>query len=116
MIFKSTVAKSGHLKRVLDERNILAEMNSPFIMSFNGSFQTKDDLIIVTELINGNCMWSLIYDKQTGKSQGLSLECVRFCAANIIFGLSHIHEKGVVYRGNEEGKKCNFHLYRNNND
>jgi len=99
LLFKTVIVKTGQLRHVLDERNLLAEMNNPFICSYYGSYQTPDELVIVTEVLDGTDLWTIIYETPPyNRRRGLPFDIVQFYAASILFGLSHIHEKGIVYR------------------
>jgi CRP-like cAMP-binding protein len=99
LLFKTVVVKTGQLRHVLDERNLLAMMSNPFIVAYNGSYQTPDELIIVTEVLDGPDLWTIIYETPPyNRRRGLPFAMAQFYAASILFGLAHIHELGVVYR------------------
>lgn len=53
ILAKSVVIKTGQLRHVINERKHLSEMNSPFILKFFGAYQTPNDLVLVTELLQG---------------------------------------------------------------
>ena len=56
--------------------------------------------MIVSECLEGPDMWTIIYDLPPFNSHGsgLPFSLARFYAAGILYGLSHIHERGVVFR------------------
>jgi cGMP-dependent protein kinase len=96
---KQAVIETGQLRHVLDERRLLAAMDSNFILKVYGTTQTSDQLIMVTEPLDGGDLWSVIYEvPQYVESNGLPPGLARFYAASIILALSHIHEQGVAYR------------------
>lgn len=99
LLFKTVVVKTGQLRHVLDERNLLAMMSNPFIVAYYGSYQTPDELVIVTEVLDGPDLWTIIYETPPyNRRRGLPFEIAQFYAASILFGLAHIHEMGIVYR------------------
>ncbi len=59
------------------------------------AYETKDDLCLVLTLMNGGDLRFHIYNMGT---EGLNKERVQFYAAEILCGLSHLHEKSIVYR------------------
>ena len=99
-VSKVAVAKVGQARHVIDEKNILLALDSPFCLKLYGAFATPDELVFVTEVIAGGDLWSAIYEERLvpGRSAGLPHELVPFYAASIICALAHMHDMGVVYR------------------
>ena len=67
---------------------------------YTGCFQTPHELVIVSEILEGFDLWQIIYEKEPFNTHGsgLPFQLARFYAASILYGLLHIHEKGVVFR------------------
>eukprot|EP01031_Cornospumella_fuschlensis_P005900 gene5900-7326_t len=59
---KLAVIETGQLRHVLDERKILASMDSPFILKLFGTYQTPHQLVMVTEPLNCGDLWSVVYE------------------------------------------------------
>jgi CRP-like cAMP-binding protein len=96
---KFAVIETGQLRHVLDERRILAFMDSPFILKLYGTYQTPHQLVMVTEPLNCGDLWSVIYETPPYCDNcGLPYDLAVFYTACLVHGLSHIHEKGVVFR------------------
>lgn len=96
---KLAVIETGQLRHVMDERRLLAFMDSSFIMKLYGTYQTPHTLVMVTEPLNCGDLWSVIYETSPFcENCGLPFNLVAFYTANLIWGLTHIHEKGVIYR------------------
>lgn len=96
---KVTIIETLQLRHVLDERKILSSLNSPFILKLYGTYQTRDELVMVTESLNCGDLWSIIYETQPFASRhGIPFPLCSFYAANLVLGLSHIHENGIIYR------------------
>lgn len=97
---KLAVIETGQLRHVLDERKILAIMDSPFILRLFGTYQTPHQLVMVTEPLNCGDLWSVVYETPPFCDNcGIPFNLCAFYTINLILGLSHIHEKGVVFRG-----------------
>lgn len=77
----------------LNERNMLARVNSPFVVNLYYAFQTPDKLCFILDLMNGGDLHYHL--TQHGV---FSEEEVRFYAAELILALEHIHAKHIVYR------------------
>lgn len=59
ILVKSSFFKKGKFGQLLDEKNLLMSMESPFVVSFVGSFQTPNALVIVTEILEVYILFSL---------------------------------------------------------
>jgi CRP-like cAMP-binding protein len=96
---KLAVIETGQLRHVLDERRILAYMDSPFILKLYGTYQTPHQLVMVTEPLNCGDLWSVIYETAPFCDNcGIPFDLAAFYTTCLVHGLSHIHEKGVVFR------------------
>lgn len=96
---KLAVIETGQLRHVLDERKILASMDSPFILRLFGTYQTPHQLVMVTEALNCGDLWSVVYETPPFCDNcGLPFSLCAFYTTNLVLGLAHIHEKGVVFR------------------
>ena len=96
---KLAVIETGQLRHVLDERKILAYMDSPFILKLYGTYQTPHQLVMVTEPLNCGDLWSVIYETPPFCDNcGIPFDLAAFYTTCLVHGLSHIHEKGVVFR------------------
>jgi len=96
---KLAVIETGQLRHVLDERKILSIMESPFILKLYGTYQTPHQLVMVTEPLNCGDLWSVVYETPPYCDNcGIPFTLCQFYTASLVLGLSHIHEKGVVFR------------------
>ncbi len=99
ILSKTDIIEMGQVRHLMDEAKILSELASPFIMKLYGTYQTNNELVLVTELLMGGDLWSVIYDTERYKrNTGLSISLAQFYTASIISALGHIHDKGIVYR------------------
>lgn len=110
---KWNVIDLGFLRHVIDEKNILASLSSMFILKLYGTYQTPEDIVMVTEVLSGGDMWRVIYETpqysqppaansavkaKDSVPSGLPLSLTRFYTASLVLALAHVHEKGAAYR------------------
>ncbi|XP_048037220.1 G protein-coupled receptor kinase 5 [Megalobrama amblycephala] len=92
---KKRVKKHRGEAMALNEKEILEQVNSRFVVSLAYAYETKEALCLVLTLLNGGDLRFHIYNMGT---VGLDKDRVQFYAAEILCGLDHLHEKSIVYR------------------
>eukprot|EP01135_Chromosphaera_perkinsii_P004517 Nk52_evm11s287 gene=Nk52_evmTU11s287 len=94
VIRKEVVLKRRQLEHVMNEKNTLLEIDSPFIISCMGSFQDAANLYLVMEYVNGGELFTHLREVHT-----FGPDKARFYAAQVVLALEYMHEeKGMVYR------------------
>ena len=90
---KARIIDKGLETIILKERNTLAKFDSPFVISLLCSFQDKNNLFFLLELLSGgDLQYHLMhYNYFFTESQ------LKFFLTNIILGLEYIHRKGIVH-------------------
>lgn len=94
---KYSVYSSGQYQRVLNERKLLVNFESNFIICLYGTFQTPSALGFVMEVLDRGDFWSVLYENDVYPN-GLPPELVRFYTANVVYGLAHMHSMNIAYR------------------
>ena len=79
-------------ERAVAERNVMASLHSPFSIRLLASFQDSERLYMVTTVMQGGELESLI--PQDGLSEGAA----KFYAAGILEGLSYMHRHHIIHR------------------
>lgn len=84
----------GHAHRnVWNERNLLARVDSPFILSIAYAYQTTDNVVLVTDVFTGGDLgFHLRREKRFSEARA------KFYAAQLLLGLEHLHDRAIVYR------------------
>eukprot|EP00792_Barthelona_sp_PAP020_P005608 TRINITY_DN2725_c0_g2_i1.p1 TRINITY_DN2725_c0_g2~~TRINITY_DN2725_c0_g2_i1.p1 ORF type:complete len:365 (+),score=96.56 TRINITY_DN2725_c0_g2_i1:2456-3550(+) len=90
---KSQILKSKTVKRVFEERKILMEINSPFVVKLVYAFQTRTKLFFAMQYFGGG---ELFFHLK--REYRFSPHRSRVYIAQLLFGLKALHDKGVMYR------------------
>jgi len=90
---KEKVIEAQSMNNVLVERDILCSVSCPFIVSLYYAFQTSSTFYLCMEYISGGDLFN--HMKNTGR---LSIDEVRFYAAEIAYVIHYLHKNNIVYR------------------
>ncbi|GLC43365.1 hypothetical protein PLESTB_001335800 [Pleodorina starrii] len=90
---KAEMLSRGQVEHVKAERDVLAEVQSPYIVKLFYSFQDEDFLYLMMEYLAGGDTMTLLMRKDI-----LSEEETRFYIAETILGLEIIHKAGYIHR------------------
>jgi len=93
---KKRIKKRRGEAMVLTEKQILQRINSRFVVSLAYAYETKDSLCLVLTLMNGGDLKFHIYNM--GSEPGFEIDRARFYTAEVLCGLDHLHQLGIVYR------------------
>ncbi|CAL9736934.1 serine/threonine-protein kinase Sch9p [Monosporozyma servazzii] len=96
VLSKKVIVKKNEVAHTIGERNILvttATKTSPFIVSLKFSFQTPNDLYLVTDYMSGGeLFWHL------QKEGRFSEDRAKFYIAELVLALEYLHDNDIVYR------------------
>ncbi|CAA2995846.1 serine threonine- kinase 2 19-like [Olea europaea subsp. europaea] len=90
---KDKIMEKNHAEYMKAERDILTEIDHPFIVQLRYSFQTKYRLYLVLDFINGGHLFFQLYHHGLFRED---LACVY--TAEIVSAVSHLHSKGIMHR------------------
>ncbi|XP_059612058.1 G protein-coupled receptor kinase 2 [Phlebotomus argentipes] len=93
---KKRIKKRKGESMVLIEKQILQKINSRFVVNLAYAYETKDALCLVLTIMNGGDLKFHIYNM--GGEPGFELTRARFYGAEVVCGLEHLHQQGIVYR------------------
>lgn len=92
-IGKKMLYKRNHVSYMKAERDIMARVEHPFIVSLKCAFQTESKLFLVMEYLPGGELFYHLSKK------GLMLEAdAVFYTAEMVLALEHLHSMGIVHR------------------
>ncbi|PIC34414.1 hypothetical protein B9Z55_014074 [Caenorhabditis nigoni] len=90
---KQTLMLRNQVDQVFAERDILTMADNPFVVSFYGSFETRQYLCMLMEYVEGGDCAALL------KSAGtLPVELARLYVAETILAIEYLHSYGIVHR------------------
>ncbi|XP_074601761.1 ribosomal protein S6 kinase II isoform X2 [Brevipalpus obovatus] len=89
---KATLRVRDRLRSKM-ERDILAEVNHPFIVKLNYAFQTEGKLYLVLDYLHGGDLFTRL-----NREVMFTEEDVKFYLAELVLALDHLHNLGVIYR------------------
>uniref|UniRef100_A0A7N6AHV6 G protein-coupled receptor kinase n=1 Tax=Anabas testudineus TaxID=64144 RepID=A0A7N6AHV6_ANATE len=92
---KTHVKKRRGEAMALNEKQILEDLDSRFVVNLAYAYETKHALCMVLTMMSGGDLRYHIYN--IGEP-GLDKERVRFYAAEVCCGLIHLHQKSILYR------------------
>lgn len=98
LLFAMKVLKKATLKvrdrvRTKMERDILAEVNHPFIVKLHYAFQTEGKLYLILDFLRGGDLFTRL-----SKEVMFTEDDVKFYLAELALGLDHLHSLGIIYR------------------
>ncbi|KAI3650893.1 hypothetical protein MP228_004374 [Amoeboaphelidium protococcarum] len=93
IIRKASIVERSEVEHTLAERNVLAKIQSPFIVNLKFSFQSPDKLYLVLAFVNGGELFHHL------QSEGcFHEERAKFYAAELLLALETLHMYNIIYR------------------
>eukprot|EP00164_Ancoracysta_twista_P003621 GFYU01004850.1.p1 GENE.GFYU01004850.1~~GFYU01004850.1.p1 ORF type:complete len:283 (-),score=80.49 GFYU01004850.1:5-853(-) len=75
------------------ERNILTQMDHPFIVSLHFAFQSKSKLFLVMDFLNGGPLFNhLCLEKMLSEKEA------KFFIAEMVLAIDHLHKMKIIHR------------------
>ena len=97
---KYELISRNQAKGVIRERNILAQLRSPFIIRLVQTYHDSSFVCMLLGLVQGGELFDMIY---TNGHHGIKEEHAKFYAAGILEGLAYMHRRQIVYRDLKPG-------------
>lgn len=92
---KAQIVAYGQQKNVMNERDVMAMIDHPFVLKLAATYTDRNCLYMVLEYVAGGELFTLLANQPTGC---LSTDDARFYGAGVIAGLAALHEKYILYR------------------
>lgn len=93
VVRKDKIIEKNHTEYMKAERDILTQVDHPYIVQLRYSFQTKYRLYLVLDFVNGGHLFFQLYH------HGLFREdLARIYTAEIVSAVSHLHANGIMHR------------------
>ncbi|KAK0089341.1 hypothetical protein PV325_007885 [Microctonus aethiopoides] len=92
-VLRKATLKVRDRMRTKTERNILVDVEHPFIVRLHYAFQTEGKLYLILDFLRGGDLFSRL-----SKEVMFTEEDVKFYLAELALALDHIHQLGIIYR------------------
>uniref|UniRef100_A0A6I8P4P0 Ribosomal protein S6 kinase n=1 Tax=Ornithorhynchus anatinus TaxID=9258 RepID=A0A6I8P4P0_ORNAN len=92
-VLKKATLKVRDRVRTKMERDILADVNHPFVVKLHYAFQTEGKLYLILDFLRGGDLFTRL-----SKEVMFTEEDVKFYLAELALGLDHLHNLGIIYR------------------
>ncbi|XP_036147189.1 ribosomal protein S6 kinase 2 beta [Monomorium pharaonis] len=92
-VLKKATLKVRDRVRTKMERNILVDVEHPFIVRLHYAFQTEGKLYLILDFLKGGDLFSRL-----SKEVMFTEDDVKFYLAELALALDHIHKLGIIYR------------------
>ena len=80
-------------KSIKNEKEFLSQLHHPFLVNMICSFQDKDNLYLVMDLLNGGDLrYHICHKRKFSENE------TKFFLACVIIGLEYIHSKNIIHR------------------
>uniref|UniRef100_A0A670IF96 Ribosomal protein S6 kinase n=1 Tax=Podarcis muralis TaxID=64176 RepID=A0A670IF96_PODMU len=101
-VLKKATLKVRDRVRTKMERDILVEVNHPFIVKLHYAFQTEGKLYLILDFLRGGDLFTRL-----SKEVMFTEEDVKFYLAELALALDHLHSLGIIYRDLKPEKLLN---------
>ncbi|XP_004290098.1 PREDICTED: phototropin-2 [Fragaria vesca subsp. vesca] len=92
---KSIMLNRNKVHRACTEREIISQLDHPFLPTLYTSFETSTHVCLITDFCSGGELFALL-DKQPMKF--FKEDSARFYAAEVVIALEYLHCLGIIYR------------------
>ena len=92
-VLRKATLKVRDRVRTKMERNILADVEHPFIVKLHYAFQTEGKLYLILDFLKGGDLFTRL-----SKEVMFTEEDVKFYLAELALALDHLHNLGIIYR------------------
>jgi len=89
---KVEIKERGEIKHTMDEKGVMASVNSPFIAKLHYSFQTPSHLYFVMDYLPGGELFKWLQKELFSETRA------KFYAASLTLALECLHAAGIIYR------------------
>jgi serine/threonine protein kinase len=93
VINKEDLRHKNKVQHIKSERDILAHTQHAFVVKFYYSFQTKENLYMVMEYLNGGDLYSLLKNLMCFDDT-----MTKMYIAEVVLALEYLHSQGIVHR------------------
>ncbi|KAI8084286.1 camp-dependent protein kinase 10 [Gilbertella persicaria] len=90
---KADIVRLKQVEHINSERQVLSQLNFPFIVQLYCTFQDSQSLFMLQEYVIGGELF-----RHLRKAGRFPADTARFYAAEIVLALEYLHSKDIIYR------------------
>jgi tRNA A-37 threonylcarbamoyl transferase component Bud32 len=90
---KSDIVKMKQVEHTINEKNILEQLEMPFLVGMLGTFQDANHVFLVLEYIQGGELFTFLR-----KSGMFPNHVAKFYAAEVVLAFEYLHKADIIYR------------------
>jgi len=94
-VSKGHVMANGEPEYIIQEKNIMLMVDSPFLIKLHSAFQDEQFCYFLLELGMGGQLWDLLVAQPNKR---FSEDWARFYTGCLMLGLEHMHNRGIIFR------------------
>ncbi|KAI5184938.1 serum/glucocorticoid-regulated kinase 2 [Nematocida homosporus] len=91
-IIKKTAEKDS-IDKMINEKDILQKISSPFLIHLLASFQTAERVYLILPYVEGGELFKHLQDEKA-----FSEDRARIYIAELLIAVEHLHRNGIIYR------------------
>jgi len=92
-IQKARVVQYGQQRHIMDEKNILMQIDSPFLLGLHKTFKDNKFVYLLTDAYLGGDLWRLLHSKGPFSDTN-----ARFYVGCVLEAFAYLHKRQYVYR------------------
>ena len=90
---KNKIIREKKIKPIISEREVLEQVDHPFIVKMHWAFQNKEELYFVMDICTGGEIFFHL-----SKFKRFPEELAKFYFCEILLGIEYLHNLNIVYR------------------
>ncbi|TMW66433.1 hypothetical protein Poli38472_004198 [Pythium oligandrum] len=94
---KANVVAYKQQVNVINEKNIMARCNHPFILKLYQTYKDKNCLYLLIEFVQGGELFTYLHCSPNSPGR-LKDDHARFYASHVLMAIEYLHERNIVYR------------------
>jgi len=94
-MFKSEIVAHKQQTNVMNEKNVMASCNHPFVLRLFQTFKDSKRLYMLLEFVQGGELFSVIHKPDR---DGIPDAHAKFYGLGVLLALAHLHSKEIAYR------------------
>lgn len=97
VLSKANIVAFKQQKNVMNEKNIMAQCNHPFILKLHQTYKDKNNLYLLIEFVQGGELFTYLHCSPNAPGR-IPNDHARFLASHVLMAIEYLHDRSIVYR------------------